>query len=128
VSTARLRSVARARKDGRVRAAWSLVFLLATGCVAPVGTIGAVLGQRADGRLVIRETPPGLAAERAGLQAGDEVLLIDGRDVRPLPPNAVHQLLAGGVGEPVRLTLLRGEQVLRVELVRSPATPRRAVE
>ena len=123
-----MRSVAPARKDGGVRAGWSLFCLLAVSCAAPVGTIGAVLGQRDDGRLVIRETPPGLAAERAGLQAGDEILLIDGRDVRPLPPNAVHQLLAGGVGEPVRLTLLRGEQVLRVELMRSPARPLRAVQ
>lgn len=95
--------------------------LWACACAPPRGTIGAVLGQRADGTLVVRETPHGLAAERGGVQVGDEVLLIEGRDVRGLRAGGVHQALSGEVGDPVKLTLIRGDRVVRLTLVRTPA-------
>jgi len=101
-----------------------LALLLAStlvGCAAQRGTIGAVLGQSPDQRLVLREVPPELAAGRAGLQPGDEVLLIDGRDVRELDERGVHQALGGTVGDPVKLTLLREDRVIRVTLKRTPA-------
>lgn len=94
------------------------------GCATQHGTIGATLGQQADGRLYVREVPTGLAASQAGLQPGDEITLINGRDVRDLDPKAVHRLLSGDVGEPVKLTVLRGEQVLHVTLKRTPAPTR----
>jgi C-terminal processing protease CtpA/Prc len=94
------------------------------GCGADRGTIGALIAQTPDRRLVLREVPPNLAAARAGLQSGDEILLIDGRDVRELDPRGVHQALSGSVGDPVKLTLLRREgkldRVVRVTLHRSP--------
>lgn len=102
-----------------------LLFALgASACAAPVGTVGALIGQRPDGRLVIREAPPNLAAANSGLRAGDQILLIDGRDVRVLRSADVHQALAGEVGQPVRWTVLRGEQVLRVTVQRTAAPPR----
>ena len=70
---------------------------------------------------MVREAPKGLAAERAGVRAGDEVLLIDGRDVRGMKPETLHRILGGEVGERVKLTLVRGERVLRLTLLRSPA-------
>jgi C-terminal processing protease CtpA/Prc len=91
------------------------------GCGAERGTIGAVLGQSQDRQLVLREVPPELAAGKAGLQPGDELILIDGRDVRELDERAVHQALGGNVGDPVKLTLLRNGQVIRVTLQRTPA-------
>lgn len=94
---------------------------LSFACVPPRGTIGAVLGQRGDGTLVVREVPAGLAAQRGGVQVGDEVLLIEGRDVRGLRAEAVHQALLGEVGDPVKLTLVRGDDVVRLTLVRTPA-------
>lgn len=94
---------------------------LALACVPPRGTIGAVLVQRGDGTLVVREVPSGLAAQRGGIRPGDEVLLIEGRDVRGLRAEAVHQALLGEVGDPVKLTLLRGDEVVRVTVVRTPA-------
>src|SRR5512140_648254 len=48
-------------------------------CAAEQGTIGAVLGQRPDGRLFVRDVPPLLAARKSGLLPGDEILLIDGK-------------------------------------------------
>jgi len=96
------------------------LLLLGSTCVAPRGTIGAVIAQQSDsGRVFLREVPPGLAAAKAALKPGDEILLIDGRDVRSLDPKQIHGALVGEVGAPVKLTLLRDEQVLRVTLQRT---------
>lgn len=91
------------------------------GCAEQRGTIGATLGRQNDGRLFIRETPLGLAAARAGLKPGDEITLINGRDVRSFDEQGLHATLSGDVGDPVKLTVLRGEQVLHVTLQRTPA-------
>ncbi len=100
----------------------ALVVLLAgAGCAAQQGTIGAVLAQKADGTLEVRDVPPGLAAANAGVTAGDDVLLIDGHDVRNMTPQQIHQALVGELGEPVKLTLIRAERVVRVTLSRTRA-------
>lgn len=101
------------------------------GCGADRGSIGALIAQTPDQRLVLHEVPPNLAAGRAGLEAGDELLLIDGRDVRELDERSVHQALSGNVGDPVKLTLLREGRVVRVTLQRSarptrPTRPKKA--
>ena len=91
-------------------------------CLPQKGTIGAVIAQDDEsGRLFLREVPPRLAADRAALKAGDEILLIDGRDVRALDPKQIHAALVGEVASPVKLTLIRDEQVLRVTLQRTEA-------
>jgi len=97
------------------------------GCAAERGTIGAQLGHRSAGRLYIREVPPGLAAAQAGLQPGDEITSINGHDPRAYDEKGIHQLLSGEVSEPVKLTVIRGNQVLRVTLKRTPV-PRRSPE
>ena len=102
------------------RSARVALLLLLAGCGPERGTIGALLGQSADQRLVLREVPPDLAAGKAGLRPGDELLLIDGRDVRELDERGVHQALAGSVGDQVKLTLLREGRVIRVTLRRTP--------
>jgi C-terminal processing protease CtpA/Prc len=95
------------------------------GCAADRGTIGAVLAQTPDQRLVLRDVPPELAAGRAGLKPGDELLLIDGQDVRELNDRGVHQVLGGEVGDPVKLTLLREGRVIRVTLRLTPRPQKR---
>jgi C-terminal processing protease CtpA/Prc len=102
---------------------WVLLFLasLVAGCAAQKGTIGAMLGQRSDGRVFVREAPPDLAADKAGVREGDEIILIDGIDVRQLDERRLHQALSGEVGDPVKLTILRNNSVVRVTLKRTPA-------
>jgi membrane-associated protease RseP (regulator of RpoE activity) len=57
---------------------------------------------------------------RVGLEPGDEVLAVDGRDVRDLDPRGVHGALAGEVGTPVTLTVARRGRVERLTVVRKP--------
>jgi C-terminal processing protease CtpA/Prc len=105
----------------------ALVLLLALagpGCGGQEGTIGALLGQRPDGRLFVRETPPALAAARAGLEPGDEILLIDGKDVRAMDATMLHQALSGEAGAAVKLTVVRGDAVFRATLARTEPPPR----
>ncbi len=111
------------------RAATLGVLLAATlgGCAAERGTIGAVIGQTPERHLVLREVPSSLAAGKAGLAEGDELLLIEGQDVRELDSNGVHRVLGGEVGAPVKLTLLRGREnrVIRVTLLRTAPPKKR---
>ncbi|HET9956551.1 MAG TPA: PDZ domain-containing protein [Polyangiaceae bacterium] len=95
-------------------------------CTSERGTIGAMLVQQPNQRLVVKEVPSGLGAAQAGVQEGDEVLLIDGRDPRSMSPREVHQALSGEVGAPVKLTLIRKDQVIRVRVARTPAPALRA--
>ena len=95
------------------------------GCMPQKGTIGAVIAQNDDsGRLFLDEVPPGLAAARADLKVGDEILLIDGQDVRFMDAKAINAALVGEVDSTVKLTLIRDEQVLRVTLKRTEAQKR----
>lgn len=93
-------------------------------CTPPPGTIGAVLARSPDGSLRVSEAPAGLAAAEAGLAPGDQILLIDGVDVRALDAEAVHAALSGEVDEPVKLTVIRDDEVLRVTLARTPIPAR----
>ncbi|MBX3131145.1 MAG: PDZ domain-containing protein [Polyangiaceae bacterium] len=102
------------------RAACALL-VLASCAVPSRGTVGAVFARDAEGQLVIHETPDGLAAHDAGLRPGDRLILVDGIDVRALDEQELRKVLGGDVGQPVKLTLLRGEEVVRVTLKRSAA-------
>jgi C-terminal processing protease CtpA/Prc len=104
-----------------LRRAWLAPLLILWACAAQRGTIGAVIGQGADGKLTLREVPKGLGAAQAGLQPGDQILLIDGIDVRTLEERGLQELLTGEVGQPVKLTVVRGNQVLRVTVRRTAA-------
>ncbi|HYP98070.1 MAG TPA: PDZ domain-containing protein [Polyangiaceae bacterium] len=95
---------------------------LLVACATGRGTIGAVIVQDSDtGRLFLREVPASLAAGQANLKPGDEILLIDGLDVRRLDPEQINAALTGDVDSPVKLTVLRQEQVIRVTLKRTEA-------
>jgi len=116
----------RCRRGGaRGRLAPFLAGAVALGaCRPPPGTIGAILARAPDGSLRIDEAPAGLAAAEAGLEPGDQILLIDGVDVRALDAAGVHAALSGDVGEPVKLTVIRDDEVLRVTLARTPVPAR----
>ena len=70
------------------------------------GGIGAVLA-REDGNLVVVEVKEGSPAARAGLQAEDRIVEVNGRDVRDLPLSRAVKHIRGEAGSSVELTLRR---------------------
>jgi C-terminal processing protease CtpA/Prc len=102
----------------------ALVVTLGLSCSPASGTIGVRFGRDGDGHLYVRDVPDDLGAARAGIREGDEVILVEGRDVRDFNDAAIHSLLSGERGSRVRLTLLRGNSVLRLSVERTaPPTP-----
>lgn len=84
------------------------------------GSIGAHLSRDNEtGAVYVRDLFPGLAGEKAGLLPGDEIIMIDGHYVRQMEAPRVREALRGQVGTAVRLTLIRGELVVRVKVARS---------
>lgn len=96
--------------------------LAALGCPnAQIGSVGAILGVDGEtGHVIVREAREGLAAEKAGLRPGDEILMIDGVYARDLGAAAVRDKLRGPPGSTVDLTIVRGDAILRVKLTRQP--------
>ncbi len=92
-----------------------------TGCAAGTGSVGAMLGKdNHTGKLFVREVPPAMAAAKAGLRDGDEVIAIDTIPVGEMSPQEVHQRLSGKVGTKVVLLIVRDGTMERIEVVREP--------
>ena len=70
--------------------------------------IGAWVDSEAE-FLTIISTMPGSPAEAAGLQAGDEVIGVNGDDVIGLDPSLVIRQVLGPAGTPVILTIRRDD-------------------
>lgn len=73
------------------------------------GYTGVSISHNLQGESVL--TPlPGLAAEEAGIQAGDVLLRVDNRAVAPFTPRAeLQRALLGPVGKPVQLDVRRAK-------------------
>jgi len=59
-------------------------------------------------------------ARRAGLQAGDAIVSIDGTPVAGLAGQRIHELLAGEVGSPVELVVRRDGTLQTMRVARAP--------
>lgn len=82
------------------------------------GGIGAQI--RAEGRrIVILRVLPGMPAQRAGLEAGDVILQIDGARTVNMTASEAQQILRGPVGTTVEVKLRRGKKTLRIEIERA---------
>jgi C-terminal processing protease CtpA/Prc len=95
------------------------ILLSLGGCGSQVGSVGAVLGRDNDTHaLFVRDVPSGMAANKAGLIPGDEIVMIDGFYVRELGMKEIRALLRGDIGSKVDLTIVRGEKVQHVKVTR----------
>jgi carboxyl-terminal processing protease len=100
----------------------ALSVLAAVACAASdTASVGAVLGRDNETHAVhVREVPEGMAAAKAGLVPGDEILMIDGFYVKELGIKQIHALLRGEPGTTVELTVARGQgDIRRVRVTRS---------
>ncbi|HAE85070.1 MAG TPA: hypothetical protein DCG78_00975 [Anaerolineaceae bacterium] len=61
----------------------------------------------------------GSPAEAAGLKANDIVIAVDGEDQTGVPGDLVLQKILGPAGEPVTLTIRRGDETLDFTIVRA---------
>lgn len=68
--------------------------------------IGAVVDTTAK-YLTILSTFPGSPAEKAGIQAGDEIIAVDHKDMTGVSPELVRQQVIGPAGTTVHLTIAR---------------------
>jgi C-terminal processing protease CtpA/Prc len=94
-----------------------------------MGSVGAVLGRDNDTHaLYVRDVAEGLGADEAGVLPGDEIVMIDGLYTRDLDKKAITARLRGGVGAPVELTILRGNEVHRVRVKRTALREREEVK
>ncbi len=85
----------------------------------PVGSIGAVLSRDTNtGAVHVREAPEGLGAAESGILPGDRLKMVDGVLVDELSRSRIQALLRGPVGSRVTLTVIRGDEVLHVEVTR----------
>lgn len=82
------------------------------------GGVGAQIRSEAR-RIVIVSVLPDMPAARAGMQAGDIVLTIDGESTVNMSPEQAQQKLRGPVGSKVALTILRAGKKLAVEVERA---------
>ena len=81
------------------------------------GVIGVSL-TREQGYPVVARVLPNSPAQRAGLQIGDVILRIDGRDAQALTPEQTAGLISGADGSQVRLLVARPTGRLEVTVTR----------
>lgn len=74
------------------------------------GGIGAEIGLNAQGKITVISPLKNTPAERAGLQAGDQILRIDDLDTAGLTPEEAAQRIRGERGTVVTLTIVRNEE------------------
>lgn len=70
------------------------------------GGVGMEIGSR-DGWITVIAPLPGTPAERAGLQAGDRLVEIEGKSTRNMAEDAAVKLLRGPRGEAVEFKVMR---------------------
>jgi carboxyl-terminal processing protease len=74
------------------------------------GGVGITVERTEDKKIMIRAVQAGAPAAKAGVQAGDQILAIDGEPMTERTLSDVVDRLRGGVGAPVVLTVLRPSQ------------------
>ncbi|MBX2841939.1 MAG: S41 family peptidase [Flammeovirgaceae bacterium] len=70
------------------------------------GGIGAEI-KRKNGRVIISMPLEGYAADKAGLQIGDEIIAINGLDISERPLSNIENMLRGQADSKVKLTIKR---------------------
>src|SRR5690606_16011604 len=70
------------------------------------GGIGATIANR-EGKVLVAEPYEGFPAQKSGLQAGDEILEINGISLKGRTNEQVSSMLKGSRGTPVKLLIKR---------------------
>lgn len=76
--------------------------------------------EKRSGKVVVRDAPTDMAAARAGILVGDEVVAIDGVSTKGMDPSEIHAKLEGEVGSKVHLLVRRNDEVKDIVVERGP--------
>jgi len=88
------------------------------------GGIGITVERTDDKRIVIRAVQDGSPAAKGGVQAGDQIVAVDGDIMLDKTLGDVVHKLRGSVGQPVTLTVLRSDnREIAIEMRRSRIIP-----
>ncbi|HPO05915.1 MAG TPA: S41 family peptidase [Candidatus Gracilibacteria bacterium] len=79
--------------------------------------IGAYL-EETDQGIIIQSPISGSPAEKAGLQAGDLIIKVDGKEVNKMKTSDITKLIKGPAGTLVKISILRQNQELNFEITR----------
>jgi len=87
------------------------------------GGIGAVIGER-NGKSMIMMPYEGFPAYKAGLKIGDQILKIDGNEVKGKSTSEISQLLKGQANTELNITILRygADKTQEIKLMREKIT------
>ncbi len=91
-------------------------------CDSPpeTGSLGAQFARDNDSRsLEVRSVREGYPASEAGMEPGDEIVMIDGIYVRGMTADEVKAKIHGAAGTSIALTVSRGERILHLDVKRS---------
>jgi hypothetical protein len=88
---------------------------------APAG-VGVALAPNPDGSVQIAQVLPGSPADRAGLRPGDQLIAVDGIDVRQIGFDNIPSRVSGQAGTAVTLTVWSSgqQQPRQVQVQRAP--------
>jgi carboxyl-terminal processing protease len=84
-----------------------------------IGGIGALVSLGSSGEALIERALPGGPAARAGLQAGDAIVSIDGKSAQEIGAAGLRDALRGRIGTTVRLEVERDGTKTAYALVRA---------
>lgn len=98
---------------------------MATGKYAGIGSV--IRYHRKEQRAVIAEPYEGTPSQLAGVQAGDVILSIDGKDVKGMLTPKVSSMLRGEAGTTFELKVRRGEEeksfLITRQMIQLPEVP-----
>ncbi len=98
---------------------------MATGKYAGIGSV--IRYHRKEQRTVIAEPYEGTPSQQAGVQAGDVILSIDGKDVKGMLTPKVSSMLRGEAGTTFELKVRRGEEeksfLITRQMIQLPEVP-----
>ena len=81
--------------------------------------IASALGIDTRAGAIVAKVEPGSAAKKAGIKVGDVIIAVDGKPIRGAA-DLRNKIGLARVGDPVKLTMLRGKKKLSVTAVLSP--------
>jgi len=74
-----------------------------------MGGIGIIITQDEEGRVIIEKVLPGYSAEKEGIQEGDQIIEVDGVEIKDMDIDSVVNIIMGPEGTDVDIKLDSGK-------------------